>query len=288
MSDQTPARLHVVLAREAPLAVILRRGPSVWVRAIVWHTDTDQFEPGQWLRGRIYGERCDLSPDGSLFLYFATQWHKQEEGYRGAWTAISRPPYLTALALWPEGGTYGGGGTFIDRWTLWLNSCRAASPHPDHLPPKRLRVVCSDDQLTNRDRRALERIKAQGWQEFYRPAQLPNLWGMHLDDPLVWHRARPSADRFYLARHYYGWIPDHYTGPDIVDYALGDRIENKEIRLEGANWADWDQRGRVIYARDGQVFAQEPEQVGTFARPLVDLNDQTFEDIPAPGWARRW
>jgi len=96
------ARLHVILARDASIAVILRRGPSSWVRVILWHTDTDKFENGQWLKGRIYGERCALSPDGSLFVYFASQQHKRQADYRGTWTAISKPPYLTALALWPK------------------------------------------------------------------------------------------------------------------------------------------------------------------------------------------
>ena len=56
-----PARLYGILARDVDRAVILRRGPSRLVRVILWHTDTDRFEGGQWLRGRIYGERCALS-----------------------------------------------------------------------------------------------------------------------------------------------------------------------------------------------------------------------------------
>jgi hypothetical protein len=36
-----------------------------------WDTDTDSFDLGQWFRGRIYERRCDLSPDGSLLVYFA-------------------------------------------------------------------------------------------------------------------------------------------------------------------------------------------------------------------------
>jgi hypothetical protein len=68
-----PPRLFVVLAREAPIGVILRRGPAAWYHVILWHTDTDHFERGAWFKGRIYEERCDLSPDGQLFLYFALQ-----------------------------------------------------------------------------------------------------------------------------------------------------------------------------------------------------------------------
>ena len=66
-----PCRLFVYLASEAPIGVVLRRGPSAWTRLSVWHTDTDTFEHGQWFRGRVYERRSDVSPDGALFAYFA-------------------------------------------------------------------------------------------------------------------------------------------------------------------------------------------------------------------------
>jgi hypothetical protein len=66
-----PCRLSLVFARDAPIVVVLRRGPSRVVEVVKWQTDTDQFEHGQWFHGRIYAERCGLSPNGSLFVYFA-------------------------------------------------------------------------------------------------------------------------------------------------------------------------------------------------------------------------
>ena len=65
-----PCRLFVLLARDAPLGLVLRRGPSDWFRLSLWHTDTDRFEHGQWMAGRVYERRSDLAPDGSLFVYF--------------------------------------------------------------------------------------------------------------------------------------------------------------------------------------------------------------------------
>jgi len=49
----------------------------------------------------------DLSPDGQLFLYAARKAETPERrasDYTHKWTAISKPPYFTALALWPTGG----------------------------------------------------------------------------------------------------------------------------------------------------------------------------------------
>ncbi len=74
INTNVPARVHAILARNADTAVIFRRGPSNRVATIDWDLKNDTFELGQWLHGRIYEYRCDLTPDGKYLIYFATQW----------------------------------------------------------------------------------------------------------------------------------------------------------------------------------------------------------------------
>ncbi len=106
-------RLSVLLARKSPMAVIFRRGPSKSVAVISWDTERDEFRLGQWLKGRIYEHRCDLSPSGQKLIYFAAN-HRNP---MRTWTAVSRPPFLTALLLWPKGDTWDGGGSFENERT---------------------------------------------------------------------------------------------------------------------------------------------------------------------------
>jgi hypothetical protein len=106
-------KLHLFFARDNSRAVILRQGPSKRYRMILWNRETNHFEDGQWLDHKVYVERCDLSPDGTHFIYFALDGHWKSEA-KGSYTAISQPPYFTALALFPQGHTWGGGGVFID------------------------------------------------------------------------------------------------------------------------------------------------------------------------------
>jgi len=113
-------RLHVLLARSAPVGLVLRRGPSKSVAAIAWNRTIDKFTLGQWLRGRIYEKRSDLSPDGKHLIYFAMN-GKWSAPTAGAWTAISRAPYLRAIALFAKGDCWHGGGLFVDNRTYWLN-----------------------------------------------------------------------------------------------------------------------------------------------------------------------
>src|SRR5260370_36949934 len=114
--SSSQVRMYAILPRKAPFGVVFRRGPSKSVLLIGWNTSNDTFQQGQWLRGRIYERRCDLSPDGNLLLYFAASYRKPYY----SWPAISRPPYLTALALWPKGDGWRCGGDFLPQHRLPL------------------------------------------------------------------------------------------------------------------------------------------------------------------------
>lgn len=127
-------RLFVIFAKEAHVAAIFARGPSNWFHVIRWDTSKDSFEPGAWMRARLYPQRCDLSPDGELLLYFVLQARPWRTNYKSSWTAVSRLPWLHALGLWPEGGTWGGGGYFITNRVISLATGFGSPAHPDHIP----------------------------------------------------------------------------------------------------------------------------------------------------------
>ncbi len=112
MTPPAPTRIGGILATKAARAVIFRRGPSDVVQQLLWDLDTDEVQPGQWIRARVYTRRCDLSPGGRHLVAFFSNFspHRMEVAARKyglehgceaeAWTAISVAPCLTALALW--------------------------------------------------------------------------------------------------------------------------------------------------------------------------------------------
>jgi hypothetical protein len=72
-------------------------------------------------RSTIYPQRCDLSPDGRWFAYFALKASAERE-LGPTYIAISRLPWLTALAAWGIGSTRRRGMQFVQdragrRWT---------------------------------------------------------------------------------------------------------------------------------------------------------------------------
>lgn len=113
-------RIHVLLAGKAPVGLVFRRGPSKTVATLLWDRRSDEFTLGQWLRGRIYERRSDLSPDGKYLLYAATKGMWESES-PGSWTAISRAPYLKPLAMFPKADDCHGGGLWTGNATYWLN-----------------------------------------------------------------------------------------------------------------------------------------------------------------------
>ena len=120
MAARFPARLHVLLASRARIGVIIRRGPAKAVCSILWNRAKDTFQLGQWLRGRIYERRADISPDGRHLIYFAMNGRWTSET-KGSWTAISRAPWLKAITLWGKGDCWNGGGLFTSDKSYWLN-----------------------------------------------------------------------------------------------------------------------------------------------------------------------
>jgi hypothetical protein len=123
-------RLFVIMAADAPIAIVIRRGPAAWAQLTLWRTDDDTFTEGAWFRGRIYAEKCDLSPDGKLFVYSAFKGSRLGTSTTQSWTAVSRPPWLQALALWPMGTTYGGGGRFDGERRLIVRGGASVADRP--------------------------------------------------------------------------------------------------------------------------------------------------------------
>ena len=289
MNTKSPgARLHVLLAREASVGLIFRRGPSKQTLLIRWDTAKDTFETGQWFNGRLYERRCDLSPDGGRLIYFAAKF--KEPLY--AWTAISHPPYLTALALWPKGDCWNGGGRFVTPNDIILNHPHTeAELHPDFRKmPVRVaghaewrgeddtvhEPVLTRDGGNRIDRGRWESISAKaggGWM-----ADPPELWRKaHPRERLTLEMARVSIGRKESA--FYGW-----------KFRVCDaRQSDREAAWNAWDWTDWDQRGNLVYSSCGGLHRQPLLRSGLQPAPLRShFPGLRYEAVKAPEWATHW
>lgn len=281
-------RLGFLQARRAPVAVIFRRGPSKRVELIRWDTEHDVIERGHWFHGRIYNRRCDLSPDGTKLIYFASKFTARsvnDREYTYAWTAISKPPWLTALALWPKGDCWWGGGLFENDRTVLLNHRpEEATPHKDHRPPKGLTIRSNRKAHGEDDPLYSERLTRDGWRvldewkvdflglpECYKTLQPERRTRQHSHFGLAIELTRRLDGLKYRER--FAITGAGRTAPDLAH----------------ADWVDWDQRGRLIVLRAGRLSVGDVQEgkVGAL-RELVDLTPDRPEPRIAPDLARRW
>jgi hypothetical protein len=238
-------RLSVLLASEAPVGVVFRRGPTKLVRAILWDRSTDEFEPGQWFQGKIYADRSDLSPDGRHMIYFAmggVAWGIRAT--EGTWTAISPAPSLTAIALWGQGDTRGGGGMFTSNRTYWLNADANT-------------FLIRDDGSLRRDskRPAATKLERDGWV------------------------SRGLAGRYkaFEKNLPLKWILRRLTKYHDDGYELEKPEDHCKLQFAEWEWAEWD-RKRLVWVESGCIRTAPlgSHKLGA-VRTLYDFNDMKFE-----------
>lgn len=265
--------------------MIFRRGPSKLVEIIRWDFTSDVFERGHWFRGRLYDKRSDLSPDGQLLVYFAAKYGKPGTGNPDtlySWTAVSRAPWLTALALWPKTDTWWGGGLFTGPRRLWLNHPPdQAEPHPEHRP-RGLVVETNPDASGENEPVYAPRLTRDGW-------ALRQDWKIEYTLKTAYRTVVPQ-ERVKCAP-----AGSPAEGMSIVLQRRVDGFRNRELfRIEGSSsdpdlppgpldWLDWDPTGRLIALSGGRVWASTVVEgrANRFAE-LIDLRADVFEEREPP------
>lgn len=249
-----------------------------------WNTRTDELVPGQWLKGRIYEERCDLSPSGELFLYFAANYRLPFY----SWTALSRPPWLTALALWPKGDTWGGGGRFESDERVFLDHGAQPALAPGFRLPRGFRVGSSSAQSP-------PRASETGWRRVqtgaFRDAPPGTPQRYLLTPPDVRQRPRPGKDASPLELQERLTAVHEVNGPwKVFEYSLVGSSRRKSHELGRLDWADWDRQGDLLYAREGRLYRVRAGKVwnAKATKQVADLRPLTFEPRVAPDEATHW
>ena len=269
------ARIHVLLAREEPLGVVIRRGPSKQVCTVQWDRRDDSFQVGQWLRGRIYERRSDLSPDGKHLIYFAMNGKWSSES-RGSWTAISRAPYLKALAFFPKGDCWHGGGLFTGNQSYWLNDGYGHSEpgHTDDLqrdlefrPSGSVGGECLSvyyPRLRRDGWTFIERVSLAKWKDFD-VFEKPLGAGWVLRKIAHAEIGAPVGKSCYWDEHELHHLPS-----------------DRRVRYPDWEWAELDGK-RLVWAEKGKLFAGQVGEEGlTHEAQLFDFNTMSFQRIEAP------
>jgi len=288
------ARLYVLLARNSSHAVVFRRGPSKQVLLIKWNLNDDTFELGQWLKGRVYERRCDLSPEGDMLLYFAANWRKPYQ----SWSAISRPPFFTALALWPKGDGWGGGGQFLSRDCIELNHRQLEMKLADgfdlpnwlSLKPFGHRPGWGED-----DPIWSSRLLREGWKLTAYPEKTKDDYGARVwieyDPPITWEKAHPRWPKKYHLRMRIMGIKERDGTWYIIEHSiLGEKGYTGAIGR--SEWADWSSDGALLFAQSGCLYRLRPTK-GQFgpieeSKQIANFNNLAFSLVEPIEYSQSW
>ena len=272
------ARLHAVFAKNKPYAVVFRRGPSKRVCTLLWDRRKDTFELGQWLKGRIYERRADLSPNGKYLIYFAMN-GKWDSESGGSWTAISRAPWLKAIELYAKGDCWEGGGLFLSDNRFWLND--------RHFTPKRIlrrsSEVSRDDSFVPEGEFGAEdtgvyyrRLIRDGWRLVGRKEN--KKW----DSYTIFER---PASKGWLLRKIAHEQVDPPTGKGCYwdEHELINKESDLRLVFPDWEWAELDGKS-LVWAASGCMYRASINSSAKIGEPkkLYDFNALEFEEIRAP------
>jgi len=270
-----PSRVHVLLASEAPVGVVIRRGPSRQVCTVLWDRKRDEFRVGQWLKGRIYERRSDLSPDGKHLIYFAMngRWHSEA---KGSWTAISRAPYLKALALFPKGDCWNGGGLFTGNKSYWLNDgCGHSVLRNTHEVRRNLTFQPAYNFGGECPGVYYPRLLRDGWTRVeHRNVAIRQELGIF---------EKPVFRGWVLRKmaHAEAGAPQG-KGCYWDEHELWNTQSGTRISCSDWEWADVDGK-RLVWATKGKLCTGRLSSAGIVSEAeLFDFNDMTFEQLEAP------
>lgn len=238
---------------------------------MVWNRERDTFKLGQWLRGRIYERRSDLSPDGKHFIYFAMNGRWESET-KGAWTALSRVPYLKAIDLFAKGDCWHGGGLFNSDSEFWLND---GYGHTELKKSSKLRRNLNGHPKDYFGGECLtiyyNRLRRDGWMMHEKEFQGATLFEKALPESWVLRKLAFSAIQHPVGRRCY-WDA----------HELRQDSTNTVLAFPEWEWADYVD-GRLVFAVEGQLKTGKLSR-GKISneKMLQDFNGMKFEALAAP------
>jgi hypothetical protein len=224
------------------------------------------YEPGARLHARIYSERCDLSPDGKYLCYLTmnpgTDWAAGE-----TYVAISRLPWLFALAAWDVVDTWSRGMCFVDR-VVDRASAPVRSPQVGSTEvgsPEVGSVDALPFGLRFHDANSFAVERRRGWIEH---SSTP----LRADDDM-WDERRNESIQMIKPNFQTGTVL-HIQGGAMASFGYGElndatcpkySLEFPDGQVEvlaGVQWADWSADGRLLVATlQGELQIRENADV---------------------------
>jgi len=107
---------------------------------------------------------------------------------------------------------------------------------------------------------------------------------------LLAQKSHPHGQYVLLRKDIYEYKTHQAVYPfNCYEFTLKDRINRRDILFADVNWAELDQRQRLVFTKnDGCLYVDELQQTRLSPRLIANLNDQHPQSIRTPEWATTW
>ena len=255
VQNQPKIRGFVATAKNVILLLYRKSSKVTFLFLLDYQNGKDRLEAGSRFYGRIYPERCDISPDGSWFIYFAMgKSQKQYAKKLYCWTGICKPPNIKANLLFAHGDTWGGGGRFVDEKTIYISP----GLHPEFNINHKMNF--EQYQITFEGKfRDGGWAPGEGWELMEN--QILQEYGEKYPFPKLWSKSNGKMTLLRSLNHPVITKGKHLNSPgiyDIFSYELLDEKTGQRYSLNDYEkicvWADYDNLGRLIVAREDEIL----------------------------------
>lgn len=231
--NSTP-KIRGFLASQACRGVFLYRKSSkvTYLVSFNYEKKKDRLSLGSRFYGKLYPNRCDISPDGADFIYFGMGASLRQYGAKfTSWTAICKQPEIKAQLFIGQNDTWGGGGVFLSSRKLYLNTA-ANLERPEKYYNYNISYESKDYDTSLH--------YGKGWQ-----AVTKDKYGNMKE-------AKKSNGEITIERK----MNDEWgrTGEySMFTYTIKDKATNKIDGFEKINWCDFDNLDRLITAEGSKI-----------------------------------
>jgi len=273
--EKFPARLHILIARENKTALVIRRGPSKSTCILGWDRTNDTFEVSQWIKGRIYERRSDISASGKHWIYFAMN-GKWDSEVKGSWTAIGKAPWLKALILYAKGDCWNGGGLFLDDKEYWLNDGYGHELLLNSSELKRVESYSPPNQYGGECLNVYyNRLQRDGWS--LKEKAEKGKW----NSETVFEKE--IKNRWFLYKTCHEQVGSPKGKGCYWDEHELKAVDGESFSKPNWEWAEWVDNS-IVYAEKGCLYRVYVKSSRKLSEPnlLHDFNEYKFENKEAP------
>ncbi len=279
-----PARLNCIITSDRKKVVIYRKGPAKWTQLILWDLKSDQCQEGQWIHGSVYPQKSDISPDGKYIATSIAKYsiERTENNIYNSWTAISKPPFFSALFTLFEKEGQARGGYFEENNHFVYNGKR------DQIES---RGLVFNDKFKLSFKPYSNKFKIYGEFPLYDRRITKFGWITNVEFEGNHQKTITPQLKKKKINPNVSVLLERYTNNFKIESKYYISQNEKKSIIENAEWMEVDFKNRILLAKQGSIYCSRSidDKTGEIEfNHVASFNESIPEEIKPPEEYYKW